>query len=219
MMLFKKERLAVVEYGKKLISNHLVTGTGGNISLTDEHRQLIAISPSGLDYCETRPQDVVIVDLDGNVVDGALRPSSEMYFHLALFGLRPDIKAVVHTHSIYATTIACLGWELPAVHYLIASAGETVPCALFATPGSHQLAGYICDAMGSGNAVLMANHGLVTVGPTLQKAFATAEKVEYVARLYFQAKSIGTPQILDTEQMADVLRQGATYGQSQKLVS
>lgn len=214
-MLLESERRAVVEFGRKLISSQLVQGSGGNISLAAEDQQLIAISPSGLPYFETSPEDVVVVDLDGKSVDGALRPSIELGFHLALHRLRADIRAVVHTHSIYATTIACLGWELPAVHYLIAQAGESVPCAPYATPGSPELAANICNAIGSGNAVLMANHGLAAVGPTLPKAFATAEKVEYVARLFYQAKDIGNPVILSPEQMSDVMRKGKTYGQVQ----
>lgn len=216
-MLLENERRSVVEFGKKLITEQLVQGSGGNISLASEDQQLIAISPSGLPYFETNAEDVVVVDLDGKSVAGALRPSIEIGFHLALHRLRPDIRAVVHTHSNYATTIACLGWELPAVHYLIAQAGYSVPCAPFATPGSVELSVHICSTIGSGNAVLMANHGLVAVGPTLPKAFATAEKVEYVARLFYQAKGIGSPVILSAEQMSDVMRQGKTYGQPQTM--
>ena len=216
-MLLEKEREAVVEYGKKLISRGLVTGTGGNISLANESGELVAISPSGVGYFETRPEDVVVVKLDESVVDGHLRPSSEIHFHLALYRQRPDIRAVVHTHSIYATTIACLEEDLPAVHYLIAQAGETVRCAPFATPGSHELAAYICETIGLDNAVLMANHGLIAVGPTLPAAFGAAEKVEYVARLYYQARCIGEPVILGTAQMDAVKQHAQGYGQQAKL--
>ncbi len=216
-MLLEKERRSVVEFGKKLITEKLVKGSGGNISLSGEDQQLIAISPSGLPYFETDPADVVVVDLDGQIVDGAMKPSIEIGFHLALHRQRSDIRAVVHTHSNYATTIACLGWELPAAHYLIAPAGEFVPCAPFATPGTIELSDHICNTIGGGNAVLMANHGLVAVGPTLPNAFAVAENVEFVARLFYQARCIGSPVILNSEQMSDVMRMIKTYGQSKSL--
>ena len=128
-MQLPQERQAIVDGGKALVSAGLTTGTGGNLSLVCRRRGLIAISPSGVDYAVMQPQDVVLVDLEGRTREGDLKPSSELGFHLILYHQRPDAGAVVHTHSVYATTLACLGWELPAVHYLVGFAGRKVPMA------------------------------------------------------------------------------------------
>ena len=160
-----------------------------------------------------RPEDVVVLDLEGDYVEGIWQPSSEVAFHLDLVKLRPDILAVVHTHSNFATTLACLGWPLPALHYLIGVAGHCVPVAPYATTGTQALSDHICETMGSGNAVLMANHGMVGVGSTLKQAFGVAEMVEYVAQLYVQARSLGEPVILGEPEMDEVLERFKVYGQ------
>ncbi len=212
-MILLEERQAVVEFGKKMLLTGLVKGTGGNISLCNADKTLLAISPTGVSYIDMQPEDITVTNLEGVQVDGKLAPSSEIAFHLALVNQRPDIFAVVHTHSDYATTMACLRWELPAVHYLIGSAGLSVPVAPYATFGTQTLAENICQTIGSGNAVLLANHGLITVGPNLKKAFSTAEMVEYVSRLYITARSVGEPVILSDQEMQDVLDKFGTYGQ------
>ena len=211
-MLLYEERQAVTDYSKKLLSTGLVKGTGGNISLTNGDKSLVAITPSGVAYETMYPEDVVVVDMAGKRVDGHLLPSSELGFHLALLRQRTEIKAVVHTHSEYSTAMACLRWELPAVHYLIGSAGFNVPLAPYATFGTQALADGICETIGESNAVLLANHGLVTVGVSLSKAFSTAEMVEYVAKLYLITKSVGAPVLLSKEEMQDVLKKFTTYG-------
>lgn len=212
-MRLKTERNVIVTFGKKLVASGLTTGTGGNLSLINRPENLIAISPSGIDYGDMQPEDVVVVDPAGKVVEGRMKPSSELAFHLALYGRRAAVHAVVHTHSVYATTMACLNREIPAVHYLVGFAGKKVPVAPYATFGTPELAENITDAIEDGNAVLMANHGLVTVGATMPMAFAVAEQVELVARIYCQAKSIGEPVILEDAQMAAVMQKFKTYGQ------
>jgi L-fuculose-phosphate aldolase len=159
---------------------------------------------------------VVITDLDGQVLDGQYKPSSELGFHLALYRQRPDVNAVLHTHSVYATTMACLGWEIPAVHYLVGFSGHKVPLAPYATFGTPELARNVAAGIGDYNAVLLANHGLVAVGSDLGRAFNTAEEIELVARIYYQTKSVGNPVILPEEEMERVLEKFATYGQSPK---
>ncbi len=206
------QRSQIVAYGRKLVSAQLTTGTGGNLSLLEPNSKCIAISPSAVSYDAMQPEDVVIVDLNGNRVDGDRKPSSELSFHLALYHKRPDIRAVVHTHSIYATTFACLNKEIPAVHYLIGFCGEKVPLAPYATFGTQTLANNTAEAIGQYNAVLLANHGLVTVGVDLAAAFNVAEEIEMVARLYYQTLCIGTPNILDGEEMAEVLEKFKSYG-------
>ena len=211
-MLLEKERTLIVEYGQKLIRAQLTTGTGGNLSLMNREENLVAIKPSGVDYFAMQPEDVVVVDLDGNKVDGKLKPSSEISFHVGLLKKRADINAVVHTHQVYATTIACMGWELPAVHYLVGLAGNEVPVAPYATYGSKELSDNILNSIGHYNACLMANHGIVTVGADLGAAFAVAEELELVSRLYYQTKCIGEPVILSDEEMVGVMKKFNTYG-------
>ena len=211
-MELETKRRAVVRYGRRMLAAGLTTGTGGNLSWCDRRRGLVAVTPSGVDYDLLRPADIVVVNLDGRRVDGNRVPSSELPFHLALYQCRSDVAAVVHTHSVYATTLACLHWEIPAVHYLVGFAGPKVPIAPYATYGTETLARNVAAGIGKGNAVLLANHGLVAVGADLGRAFAVAEEIELVARIYYQARSAGTPHLLGDEEMAVVMERLASYG-------
>jgi len=208
-----EERQLIVEFGRKLIASHLTTGSGGNLSIYNRKENLIAIKPTGVDYLLMKPEDVVVVSPDGVTVDGKLKPSSEIRFHLALLKYRQDINAVVHTHQVYATTIACMNWELPAVHYLVGYSGNKVPLAKYATFGSQALSDNILASIGKYNACLMANHGIVTVGPEISAAFNAAEELELVSRLYYQTKCIGEPAILSDEEMITIGEKFKTYGQ------
>jgi L-fuculose-phosphate aldolase len=212
-MKLQEEREEIVRFGKKLVTAQLTSGTGGNLSIFNRQEGLIAISPSGIEYDEMKPGDVPVVDATGVAVEGSRKPSSELDFHVALYRKRTDAAAVVHTHSVYATTMACLNWEIPAVHYLVAFSGHKVPLAPYATFGSRELAANVADAIGEYNACLLANHGLVAIGPNLATAFAVAEEIELVARIYYQARSIGEPVILPRDEMAKVIEKFAVYGQ------
>jgi L-fuculose-phosphate aldolase len=212
-LLLFEERHTIVEYGKRLITAHLTTGSGGNLSIYNRAEGLVAIKPSGTDYFSMQPDDVVVVTPKGEIVDGNLKPSSEIRFHLDLLNHRPDINAVLHTHQVYATTIACLNWELPAVHYLVGFCGNKVPLAPYATFGTPELSENILNSIGNYNACLLANHGIVTVGPNMAAAFTIAEELELVARLYYQAKCLGEPVILSDQEMVVVGERFKTYGQ------
>lgn len=212
-MLMKREREQVVEYGKKLIDTNLTKGTGGNLSIFNREKQLMAISPSGIDYFKIKPEDVVILDLEGNKVDGDKSPSSEYEMHRIFYGNRRDIDAIIHTHTMYATTIACLNWELPPVHYMVALAGLNVRCAKYATYGTKELAENAFEAMKDRNAVLLANHGLLAGAKDLANAFNITEEIEYCAELYYRTKCIGEPVILSEEEMTLMLDKFKTYGQ------
>jgi L-fuculose-phosphate aldolase len=212
-MLLAEERELIVKYGKKMIASQLTTGSGGNLSIMNRKENLVAIKPSGVDYLEMEPADVVVVDMSGKVVDGHLLPSSEVRFHLALLAHRSDINAVLHTHQVYATTVACLNIELPAVHYLVGFCGNKVPLAKYATFGTQALSDNIVEAIGNYNACLMANHGIVTVGKDIHTAFNTAEELELVSRIYCLGKSMGEPVILSDAQMESVIEKFGTYGQ------
>ncbi|MCF8050268.1 MAG: L-fuculose-phosphate aldolase [Desulfobacterales bacterium] len=211
-MKLEAQRRAVVQYGKKMLAAGLTTGTGGNLSLRDPETGLIALTPSGVEYPVITEEDVVLLDPEGAVVDGKRKPSSEAGFHLALYKKRADIGAVVHTHSVYATTLACLHWEIPPVHYLIGFAGKKVPLAPYATFGTEALAEKVADGIADGNAVLLANHGLVAVGVDLASAFSCAEEIELVARIYYQARCAGPPRLIDDAEMDRVIEQFRTYG-------
>lgn len=212
-MLLEPERSLLVEYGMRMVRAGLTTGTGGNLSLIRREEALLAVTPTGIAYDRLTPGDVVVLTLEGAVVDGNRKPTSELGFHQALYRARPDAGAVVHTHSPYATTMACLGWEIPAVHYLVGFSGRKVPLAPYATFGTPELAENVTAAIDGYNAVLLANHGLVTVGADLPMAFAAAEEIEFVARIYYQTRSVGTPRILPDEEMARVIEKFRTYGQ------
>lgn len=209
MMEYEKEQ--VVRYGKKLIDRRLTTGSGGNISVCNREKNLVAISPSGLDYYETTPEDIVILDMDGNLVEGKHRPSSESGMHLAFYKNRADVSGIVHTHSKFATAIACMGWELPAVHYLIGMAGHRVKCTGYATYGSDELAKKALETIGDSNAVLLANHGLIALGEDVDRAFSTAEHLEFVSEVYYLTKTLGTPNILSDEDMDEVMKKFGTF--------
>ncbi|MCF6460269.1 L-fuculose-phosphate aldolase [Clostridium sp. Cult3] len=210
-MLMLEERKLVVEYGKKLITNNLTTGSGGNISIFNREKGLVAVSPSGLDYFETKVEDIVIVDLDGNTIEGNLKPSSETGMHLIFYKNREDANAIVHTHSKFATAIACMGWDLKPVHYLIGFAGYDVKCAKYATYGSQELAENALDAIGNRNAVLLGNHGLIALGTNIQRAFSTAEHLEFVSEIYYLTKTLGEPKLLSQDQMDEVMKKFNTY--------
>lgn len=212
-MLMLQQRQQIVEYGLKMVQSRLTTGSGGNLSILSAADNLIAVSPSGIDYHDVTVADVVVVDRAGEIVEGKRKPSSELGFHLALYDHRPDISAVVHTHSVYATTLACLRWELPAVHYLVAFSGDKVPLAPYATFGSTELADNIIASIGTYNAVLLANHGLVAVASEMKNCFNVAEEIELVARIYYQTKTVGQPVLVGDEEMQRVVDKFRHYGQ------
>lgn len=211
-MLLVDERNLIVEFGRKMLTSQLTTGSGGNLSIFNRQQGLIAIKPSGADYLVMKPEDVVVVSPQGEIVDGKLIPSSELRFHLALYEKRAEVNAVVHTHQVYATTVACMNWELPAVHYLVGFSGNKVPLAKYATFGTQELSNNIVSAIGKYNACLMANHGIVTVGQDMGSAFATAEELELVAHIFCLGKSIGEPVILSDKEMERVVSKFSTYG-------
>lgn len=207
----EEERKQVVIHGKKLLEERLTTGSGGNISILNREEGLVAISPSGKDYFETKIEDIVIIDLEGNVVEGDLKPSSEKDMHLIFYKNRENARAVVHTHSKYATAISAMGWDLKPVHYLIGFAGKDVKCAKYAIYGSKELAENAMEAIQGRNAVLLANHGLITLGEDIERAFSTAQYLEYVSEVYYLAKTLGEPKLLSDDQMEDVMKKFGTY--------
>ncbi|MCZ8537237.1 L-fuculose-phosphate aldolase [Paenisporosarcina quisquiliarum] len=211
--MFLKERNEIVEYCKMLITRGLTKGTGGNISIFDRESGHMIISPSGIDYDKMTADDVVVCDLQGNVVHGDKEPSSEFPMHAIFYQQRSDIDAMVHTHSMHATVLASLRWNLPAVSYLVAFAGKDVRCADYASFGTPELATNAFDAMQNRKAVLLANHGLLAGATNIATAFNIAEEVEFCCEVFLKAKTVGEPVILDDEEMAHMAEKFKTYGQ------
>jgi L-fuculose-phosphate aldolase len=206
-------RSALCEYGRSLLDDGLTTGTGGNLSarLDEDH---IAITPSGVPYEDITPADVPVVRTDGTVVEGDLDPSTELPMHLAVYESRPDVEGVVHTHSPYATTFASLGEPIPASHYLVAFAGSEVPVAEYKTHATQRLGEAAVDALGdSYSATLLRNHGVLTASDSLDDAYTVAQMVEFCARIHYQARAIGEPEILPDDEIARLSEKLDSYGQ------
>lgn len=212
-MLFEKERQELIEFGKKLVDTELTKGTGGNLSVFDKEKKLMAITPTGIDFYDIKPEDIVIMKLDGTVVEGNKKPSSEWYMHAIEYEKRDDITSVIHGHTTYSTVIATLREPIPASHYMIAVAGKDVRCADYATYGTKELAQNAYEAMKDRYAVLLANHGILAGSYSLANAFNIIEEVEYCAKIYYMARSIGKPIVLDDEEMELMKEKFKTYGQ------
>lgn len=216
-MLMEKERQLLIEYGKKMVNEHLTAGTGGNLSILDRSTGLMAISPSGIDYFETKLEDIVIMNLDGDVVEGTCKPSSELNLHIALYKKKPEITAVVHTHSTYCIVLSTLDMPIKAVNYILADAGTpSVPVAPYRRFATQELADAVADSIGDSNACLMANHGLSTCGKNLQSAYSLARECEWIAEIQWRAMCIGKPNIINDREMMEVFKDFATYGQPKK---
>lgn len=185
-------------------------GTSGNISVRVDEGFLI--TPSAVAYEAMQPDDIVLMDFAGSS-SGARRPSSEWRFHRDIIAEKPDVGAVVHLHSMYCTTLSILRREIPAVHYMIAAAGgPTIPCVPYVTWGTQELADLIVAALRERRACLLANHGMVCVGPTLKKAAWLAVEVETLAEQYWRALQIGAPHILPDDEIARMIEKFETYG-------
>ena len=212
-MILEKEREQVMEYSLKLLSEGLTNGTAGNVSIFNREEGLVAISPTGVNYSELTPEMISIVDLEGKLIEG-LKPSSELEMHMILYRNREDVNAVIHTHPVYTTVLACLRQDLPAIDYMIAVTGATkVRCAEYASYGTKKLAENAYKAMGSSLAVILANHGLTTAGKDIANAFNITVQVEYISNLYIKARNIGEPIILPDNEMNSMLERFKTYGQ------
>ena len=210
-MLMKEARGGLIAYGKKLVDAGLTKGTGGNLSVYDPQTGLMAITPSGIDFYQIQPEDMVIMNLEGEVVQGHRRPSSEWQMHALLYKRRKDMTAVIHAHTTYATVFAVLREAIPPSHYMIAVAGKEVPCADYATYGTMDLAENACKAMGDRYAVLLANHGIIAGKDSLAEAFNIIEEVEFVAKIHLMARAIGNPVILDDTEMTKMLDKFQDY--------
>lgn len=208
-------REELVRLHDELPRNGLVTWTAGNVSVRDPGSGLVAIKPSGVRYGALTAESMVVLDLDGTIVEGDLKPSSDTASHLHIYRERPDVNGVVHTHSRYATAFAAVGRSIPV--YLTAQADEfggEIPCAGFALIGDEAIGAEVVATIGRSRAVLLKNHGVFTIGPSAEAAVKAAAMVEDIAATVWLALQIGTPDALPDDVVEQLHRRYTTvYGQ------
>jgi len=201
-------RAAVAEAARRLAEEGLLIGTAGNVSARDGDR--VAVTATGVVLAECAPDDVTVVSLDGTVVEGSLAPTSELELHLGVYADSPTdtdtgAAAVVHTHAPWSTAVACVLEELPVLHYQQLLLGGAVRVAPYATFGTPELAASVRAALAGRQAALMANHGSVAIGATLDQAVEHALLLEWLAQLHHRASALGTPRPLTEEQQVAVV--------------
>lgn len=205
-------RTSVLECAQAMSRMRLSPGRSGNVSR--RWRDGMLITPSGMAYDGMTPNDIVFVEADGATAKAKRKPSSEWRFHLAAYAARPDRDAIVHTHSLHATVLACAHMPILAFHYMVAAAGGAdIPCVPYATFGSAALSELVAQGLASRDACLMANHGQIAIGANLGAALELAAAVEVLAEQYYKVLTLGKPHILDTAEMARVLEKFKGYGQ------
>jgi L-ribulose-5-phosphate 4-epimerase len=208
-----KEQL--VQLHLELPKNDLVRWTGGNVSARDSKTGLVVIKASGIRYEEMRPEHMVVMDLDGICVEGAYKPSSDVFSHLYIYNHRPDVGGVVHTHSRYATAFAAVGKPIPCMLTAIADEfGGPIPCGGFALIGDEAIGKVVIDSIGKSPAVLLKNHGVFTIGKDATAAVKAAVMTEDVAATVWMALQIGTPDIIPQDDVDKLhARYTQVYGQ------
>ncbi|MBN1145743.1 MAG: L-ribulose-5-phosphate 4-epimerase [Anaerolineales bacterium] len=213
--MLEKLKEEVCRLNLELPANKLVVWTSGNVSVRDPKTGYVVIKPSGVKFEDLRPSQMVVVDLEGNTIEGDLKASSDTASHLYIYQRRPDVNGIVHTHSNYATAFAALGKAIPV--YLTAQADEfggPVPCGGFALIGGEQVGQAVIEAIGASPAVLLKNHGVFSVGKSGEAALKAAVMVEDIARTVWLAMQIGQPDEIPQE-MIEKLHKRYTneYGQ------
>jgi L-fuculose-phosphate aldolase len=218
-MLLERERDEIVRACRKLSAAGLVVGTAGNVSV--RVGDLVAVTPSGVDYAELAASDVGVHRLDGTPVEARLAPTSELPLHLAVYGAcagagagaGSGAAAIVHTHSVAATAVSTLADEVPAIHYYVAMFGGAVRVAPYATYGTDELASNAVHALRGRTACLLGSHGAVTTGPDLKTAYDRAVYLEWVCDVYLRAAAAGRPRLLPPGEIEAVAAKLASYGQ------
>jgi L-ribulose-5-phosphate 4-epimerase len=214
-MLLEPLREIVWKCNLELPKNDLVKWTGGNVSGRDPETGLVVIKPSGVKYPDLRPEHLVVLDVDGKVVEGNLSPSSDTVSHLYIYRQRPDVGGIVHTHSPYATAFAAVGKPIPV--YLTAIADEfggPIPVGGFALIGGEEIGQIVVESIGSSPAVLVKNHGVFTIGKNAEAAVKAAVMTEDVARTVWYALQLGMPDEIPADDVAKLhQRYTMVYGQ------
>lgn len=214
-------RETMLATARQLVTRGLNRGTSGNLSV--RHGNQLLVTPSGIPVNAMAPEMMVALDFDGNAFDNAMidvKPTSEWRIHRDILTARPDVGAVIHTHSMFATTLACLHRDIPPFHYMIALAGgDNIRCAPYALFGTQALSDHAVVALDGRFACLLAQHGMIALGRDLDHAASIAEEVESLCEQYWRVLQIGEPKLLSTKQMQEVLEQFKDYGQPKTVVS
>ena len=205
-------RSAIIATALGMNATGINRGKSGNVSARIDGGFLI--TPSGLPYAETTTNDIVAVD-EAGIASGTRKPSSEWRFHRDIYRARPQAAAIVHAHSPFATTLACLDRGIPAFHYMIAMAGgNDIRCAPYATFGTQELSDAALSALDGRKACLLSHHGMIVIGESLDKALALAVEVETLAEMYWRALQIREPEVLSDDEMRTVVAKFAGYGKA-----
>ena len=206
----REARQSIIDACLRMNQTGINQGTSGNISLRWQDGMLI--TPTSTPYEDMTPEQIVFMRADGSVAPGQ-RPSSEWRFHRDILDARPEVNGIVHAHPVYATILAIMGREIPAVHYMVAAAGgDTIRCAPYATFGTEELSRNAVAALEDRTACLLEHHGMIAIGATLAKAMWLAVEVETLARQYHGCLAIGAPPILSSAEVENVRRRMAGYG-------
>ena len=213
--MLEKLKEELVQLHLELPKHNLVVWTGGNVSARDPQTGLVVIKASGIRYEEMRPQHMVVVDMDGKLVEGDYKPSSDVYSHLYIYKHRPDVGGVVHTHSVYATAFAAANKPIPVVLTAIADEfGGPIPCGGFALIGDEAIGKVVIESIGNSPAVLLKNHGVFTIGKNAKAAVKAAVMTEDNAKTVWLAMQIGTPDVIPDEDVKKLHdRYTNVYGQ------
>jgi L-ribulose-5-phosphate 4-epimerase len=196
-------RIEICQLNLELPKNNLVAWTSGNVSGRDPQTGLVVIKPSGIRYEDLKPADMVILNLDGQVIEGELNPSSDTAAHLYIYRRRPDVMGVVHTHSTFATAFAAVNRPIPAVLTAIADEfGGPIPVGGYAKIGGDEIGRVVVESIGTSPAILLKNHGVFTIGKTPEEAVKAAVMVEDVARTVYYAMQLGQPDEIPAEEVA-----------------
>ena len=218
--MWESERKEVLEAAQRMAKKGLTVGSSGNVSLRTKEsggRELVAITPSGRYYDSMKADDIVIVDFKGQRVEGELAPSIETMLHIGIYKARKKVNAVIHTHPVFGSVIAVTGMEIPPIlDDQVTQIGGEIKVAQYALSGSPEMVKNVIAALGPRNAVLMANHGALSVGRNMREAFTICELLEKTARIYISALGIGKVNLLPAD-MAEVGKAffTAIYGESQ----
>lgn len=200
----------------QMVAKGLTSGTGGNISSKDPVTGLIYITPSGMEYPSLKPEDIVVFGKDHTQVQGERRPSMEYPMHLSIYRSRRDVQAILHTHPIYSTALGVARRGIPPItEEFVLTVGNGLECAMYARPGTADLARNAVAALGEKKAVLLPNHGALSVGSTMEEAFLVSEVVEKTALIYLLSISLGRAEVLSKGDIEILLK--SSYGQGKRV--
>lgn len=219
--MWESQKIEVLEAAQQMCQEGFVVGTSGNVSLRfkdPEGQEAVAITPSGCHYDTMKTNDIVIVDLEGQRLEGELTPSIETTLHTGIYKVRKKVNAVIHTHPVYGSIIAVAGLEIPGIlDDQVTQIGGEIRVAPYAISGSPEMAANVIASLGPRNAVLMANHGAIAVGRNMREAFTMCKLAEKTARIFISALALGKVNLLPAE-AAEVEKAyfDAVYGESQR---